>query len=132
MFQLPGNFEWLPPWGPLHSEDDALQFGRFQAEIESGETIATRLVDELRREMPDGHQLASCRLRAIGQCHSDPNEFLFATDDPGRPLAVVHLTWREETDPTWPYTVCYLDTDDWIAQMRREGAPNPPPDDANG
>jgi len=122
MFSLPGDFRWLAPWSALDDDADpcALECGQMQADIESGGTVGTGLVAELRREMPAGHRLANCNLCVVGRCDVDHNEFLFATDDPEIALACVHLTWRVETNPMWPYTYTYASAEAWAAQMQCE------------
>jgi hypothetical protein len=59
------------------------------------------LQGELSRELPHGHVLKgqTCVACAVG---ADPDDVVFRLSD-GR-YAVVHLTWREESDVTWPYT----------------------------
>jgi len=124
MFELPSDFEWLAPWSELtnDADPDALEGGQIQAELESGQTIASGLVEEMRREMSPGHRLANCGLRIIGKCNADHNEFLFATDDVTAPIAFVHLTWRTESNDIFPHTQPYATLDDWVAQMKRENA----------
>jgi hypothetical protein len=120
MFALPPNFQWLAPWSPVGDQSICLEWGQIQATLESGERIGDYLVEELRREMPAGHVLKDCGLVAIGRCLADPNEFLFATDSPETPLAVVHLTWHAETNPVWPFTRTYRTVEDWVTQMKAE------------
>lgn len=120
MFELPHDFQWLPPWSALDHEPSALAWGELIAELEFGEQVADCLVAELRREMPNGHVLKHCELAAVGRCDADPNEFLFATDSPQAPLVVVHLTWSVETDPMWPFTYTFSTLQDWIEQMNKE------------
>ncbi len=124
MFELPTDFEWLAPWSALtnDADPDAIEGGQIQAEIESGQTIASGLVAELCREMPIGHRLAGCELRVIGRCDADHNEFLFATDDPSAPIACVHLTWKIESNANWPHADVYASPNEWISQMKRENA----------
>ena len=47
--------------------------------------------------------------QAVAVNSHDPDEFLFITDLPDMQLASVHLTWKIEIDPTWPYTIGYRD-----------------------
>lgn len=120
MFKLPIDFQWLAPWGPIADESPALEWGEVQAELESDEIVGHTLAAELKRETPDGHLLRYCRVQVIGRCMADPNEFLFATDSKNARLARVHLTWRAETEPTWPYTITYPTMEQWKAQMQKE------------
>jgi hypothetical protein len=127
MFTLPPDFEWIPPWEPIKDESAVLGDRQLMSALEakllgkpSPGTVANSLAAELRREMPAGHRLARCNLRAVGRCIEDADDILFTTDDDSAPLAVVHLTWHIETDPVWPYTVIYHSLEDWIAQMKHE------------
>ncbi len=103
MFQLPSDFRWLAPWSPIDAE------------------TARDIEDELRREIPDGHVLAGCQFKAIGES-DNYDDFLFATDSDDIPLASVHLTWRVESDPTWPGTAVYRSLVAWINAMANEHA----------
>jgi hypothetical protein len=62
---------------------------------------------ELQSEVCAGHPLYSESCRVVGWNTEDPNEFLFVTANAEMPLAFVHLTWKSESDPTWPFTVGY-------------------------
>lgn len=59
------------------------------------------LARELAREMPPGHVLHGRRLRAVAR-RVDDDDVAFEVEGAG--LCVVHLTWRVETDPGWPWT----------------------------
>lgn len=60
-----------------------------------------RLVRALREQMAPEHPLNGIRLKAIMQSdHSD--DVLYEMRD-GR-VALVHLTWQQETRPNWPST----------------------------
>ncbi len=127
MFTLPPDFEWMPPWEPIEDESVVLDGRQLMADLGAKMlgrvnpgTVANSLAAELRREMPAAHRLARCDLRAVGRCVEDADDILVTTDDASAPLAVVHMTWRIETDPAWPYTVIYHSLDDWIAQMKHE------------
>ena len=94
--RLPEDFEWPDPWEPV---------------TDSGET----LVDELRRELPAGHVLSGVPAVAVAR-RTDCDDVLFATSDPSKLLALVHLTWsgQVEPDPRWPRTTLYDGWQDWI------------------
>lgn len=62
---------------------------------------------ELQSETCLGHLLHNISCRAVAYNADDVNEFLFTTESAAIPLAFVHLTYKAETDPTWPYTVSY-------------------------
>lgn len=59
------------------------------------------ILAELKREIQPGHQLAQFKLfpllRARGR-----DDLLVRTIGPGATLWLVHLTWRAESDPSWP------------------------------
>lgn len=81
---IPAEIEWLEPWTP-ESDEDGL------------------LANELRREVCDHHILFGINVRAVGR-RIDCDDVLFVTDDPQKPIAVVHLTWRIESDRSWPWS----------------------------
>ena len=90
---VPANIEWLAPWKPELDENGLL-------------------AKELQREVCDSHILSGVNTRAVGT-RIDSDDVLFTTDDPRNPLAVVHLTWKFESDPNWPATSIYRDWHDW-------------------
>ena len=94
MTEVPDDFRWPTPWQPLPLPEGWLGLVRSAEE-------------ELQSEVPSGHPLYRVACRAGAFNSEDPNEILFATADPALPLAFVHLTFRAETDPRWPYTVGY-------------------------
>lgn len=104
MFKLPSDFSWLPPWSPLDDDHDAVE-----------------LADELRREISHSHVLADCEFIAVGESERY-DDFLFVTNSAAKPIAFVHLTWKQERDPTWPFTVIYRSLDEWISEMTKDNA----------
>jgi hypothetical protein len=94
MTDVPPDFDWPAPWRPLPFPD-----GRPDrvASIEA----------ELEREVPPGHVLYGLRCRAVAYNTDDSDDFVFVTDRADVQVAYVHLTWRPEHDPKWPYTVAY-------------------------
>jgi hypothetical protein len=90
---VPPDLEWLEPWQRLESRDDSF-------------------VRELERELPPQHVLRGATVVAVAR-RIDCDDVLFATTDPMKPLAVVHLTWSIETNPTWPHTTLYLSWSEW-------------------
>jgi hypothetical protein len=119
MYELPENFDWLPPWYPIEDEEYHLKWGQMLPD--SGERpVGKSLVKELELEMPKGHVLYGLSLKAVAYCSADPNEFLFVSNDSAKPIACVHLTWKKEKDQTWPYTTVYSSSEEWFIQMKRE------------
>lgn len=87
---------WLEPWEPVDES-------------------ATNLEEELRRELPKGHQLSSLSVEVIAR-RTDCDDVLFGTSDPKHAYAVAHLTWagRPESTPEWPQTTTYESLGDWV------------------
>jgi hypothetical protein len=97
--ELSPNVEWLEPWQRLEGPDDAL--------------VREPLVRELEKELPPQHVLRGVSVVPVAR-RIDCDDVLFATTDPLKPLAVVHLTYSTETDPNWPHTTLYASWSDWI------------------
>src|SRR5262245_47306269 len=94
MPKVPSDFSWPASWKPLPLPEGWLgSVGSAEAELQS--------------EVCPGHLLYCVACKAVAFNADDLNEFLFITDNPAAPLAFVHLTFRSETDPEWPYTVGY-------------------------
>ena len=68
----PPQLEWLEPWQRFEASGDAF-------------------VRELQKEVPAQHVLHGLQVIAVAR-RIDCDEVLFATSDPTKPLAVVHLT----------------------------------------
>jgi hypothetical protein len=94
MIDVPDDFLWPAAWKPLPLPDGWLGL------VRSAEA-------ELQSEVCPGHCLYRVACRAVAFNADDVNEFLFVTDNATAPLAFVHLTFRAESDPFWPYTVVY-------------------------
>ena len=62
---------------------------------------ASSLESELRRELPEGHVLCGRRCSAFATS-DERDDVVFELED--GTFALVHLTWKQETDPTWPFT----------------------------
>ena len=73
------------------------------------------LAEELRREVPAGHRLFNLPVKAIAR-RSDCDDVLFQIEDGSGRVAVVHLTWRVESDTTWPFTGIYESLESWFAR----------------
>jgi len=74
---------------------------------------ANLLAAELKKECPLGHILRGLPARAIAT-RIDRDDVLFEIEGIRQSLAVVHLTWREETDPRWPSTKVFENWEQWI------------------
>jgi len=96
---IPKNIEMFPPW---------------QAILDlPNENRAELLAAELVAELPPSHVLYGLKARAVA-VRSDRDDVLFEVDGGETPLAVVHLTWRKETDPRWPGTVLFRSWEQWL------------------
>ncbi len=71
------------------------------------------LVAELQREVCKKHPPYGVNVKAVGH-RIDCDDVLFTTSETERPLAVVHLTYSKEDDPTWPATSFFNGWGDWI------------------
>lgn len=98
--EIPKDFKWPTSWKPLPLPKGWLGI------LQSAEA-------ELQSEVCPGHLLYHVTCRAVAFNSDDVNEFLFTTSRPGMPLAFVHLTFRAETNPMWPYTVGYSGWEDF-------------------
>ena len=96
--EVPSNLEWLTPWEPVNDPNE-------------------ELVAELKKELGPDHILHGLEYVALGH-RIDCDDFLFATSDQHKPLAVVHLTWKgnTEADQRWPSSAIHSDWQDWIAR----------------
>jgi hypothetical protein len=93
--EIPPGFQWVIPWEPLKDSGDGF-------------------VKELHREMPPSHILHGVPVIAVGH-RIDCDDVLFATSDPSKPFAVVHLAWHgPETNSKEPWTALYESWQDWI------------------
>ena len=72
---------------------------------------------ELRRECIEGHVLYGLEVRAVATADWS-DDALFALED-GR-WALVHLTWKTETDPGWPATMLYPDYESVMKQLHAD------------
>ena len=84
----PSELDWPDNWGALHY-DDIPKFTR-----------------ELNKEICKDHILYGLPLCALGRCQGNDN-FLFQIESAAEKFALVHLTWRKETDPRWPTTMLF-------------------------
>lgn len=89
-------FQWPEPWG-----ETGLEMGR-------------ALEAELKCEVTLGHPLHGVSVSALAR-RDDCDDVLFAII--GSPsVAVVHLSYRKETNPSWPYSQFYADLSEWEEQ----------------
>ena len=75
---------------------------------------ADRLSARLESELPEEHVLHGLKVRAVAT-RIDRDDVLFEIEGSEMPLAVVHMTWRKETNPHWPHTRLFPSWNDWVA-----------------
>ncbi|MEP7340554.1 MAG: hypothetical protein ABI977_22680 [Acidobacteriota bacterium] len=83
--------EWLDPWRPESSG----------------------LERELVSEVSPRHPLFQIEAIAIAR-RDDNDDVLFFLPKYAPPLAVVHLTWRKQTETEWPFTCFYNSIADFV------------------
>jgi len=97
---IPDYIEILTPWRIIEDSPEIKDH-------------AKRLADELESEVPPNHVLYGLKTRALAT-RRDRDDVLFEIEGGQMPLAVVHMTWRKETDPYWPSTKLFQSWDDWV------------------
>lgn len=85
------------------------------------------LNEELHREIPPGHLLYGLTTTVVAVCTVTHKDFIFATNDPVQPIALVHLMGTKGTTPKWPYTTVFRTLDEWTAEMKEWNAEFPGP-----
>ncbi|WP_287970274.1 hypothetical protein [Microcystis sp. LE19-195.1E] len=75
--------------------------------------VAAKLLSELRRELPAGHQLFGQEVQAIAR-RDDRDDVLFRSREESGPVFWVHLTWCVESDPKWPWSEVYESLEDFL------------------
>jgi hypothetical protein len=92
--------EFLTPW--YADNNDALTF-------------------ELKREAAKGHVLHDVSVNAVAR-RQDTDDVLFSLQDGTGRVAVVHLTWKMETNPAWPRVSMFQDFASWLETMNGDHA----------
>ena len=77
------------------------------------------LATELARELPSSHVLHGVPVSVIAR-RQDADDVLFALNDGTGRVAVVHLTWSVEKDPSLPETIVFSSLESWYEAMRAE------------
>lgn len=96
MASVPNSVTWLEPWTKtVGGADDSM-------------------AQELHREVGVEHVLHGAKVVTVAR-RIDCDDVLFASDDPAKPLAVVHLTFAQHPEPAprWPDTKIYQGWEDW-------------------
>lgn len=95
---IPPNIEILVPWRAIESADHHSTFS-----------------DRLKNDMPPKHVLHGVEVTAVAT-RIDRDDVLFEVQGGEMPLAVVHMTWRKETDPHWPSTKLFRSWEHWASE----------------
>ena len=98
---IPANIEILKPCYPLD---------RPHMEVR-----AQQLSAALEKELSPGHVLYRVAANAVAT-RIDRDDVLFEIEDDENCLAVVHLTWQRETDPSWPTVKLFRSWDQWASE----------------
>ena len=80
---------------------------------ETSEKKGELLTAELSSELSPTHVLYGLTARPVA-ARIDRDDVLFESKDVAMPLAVVHLTWRKESDARWPTTRFFASWEQWI------------------
>lgn len=83
----------------------------------SGEERA-KFSAELNREVCEGHALENRSMEAVARLNGR-DDFLFRDNHGTDECFVVHLTWREETSPDFPWTTRFKSFDDFFRNWKR-------------
>ncbi len=75
---------------------------------------ADDLVAELKHEVPSGHPLHGVPVLALAENIAAYDDFLFQLEDGTGRVAFVHLTWKKESNPEFPFTVIYQAIEDFF------------------
>ena len=88
--------------------------GWFPVSDEEARRFEAELVRELSPQHPLFRVSAECRAR-----RKDRDDFLFSLSGVSSSLAVVHLTWRPEKLPDFPWTTMFSSEDDFGNNWRK-------------
>ena len=95
---VPESLEILIPWRIITN---------------TSEKKAELFTAELSSELSPKHVLYGLRARAVA-ARIDRDDVLFEIEGADMVLAVVHLTWRKESDPRWPTTRFFASWEEWV------------------
>lgn len=101
----PEKCTWPKPWRFINSSESSQEVLGSQPYEPDPRKFTFEA--ELQHEVCPSHPLYRVNCRAVARSCEHPDEFIFLTDRPDMPLAFVHLTWRVEEDPEFPYTIGY-------------------------
>ena len=95
-----------------------------------------KLSQELRHETPKRHILYGLKTQALAR-RIDCDDVLFEILDGSQQVAVVHLTWTQEFEPSWPATEVYMNIERWekecmLPEYQEWNAEHPPNENNDG
>lgn len=96
---IPTNVDILAPWKAIEASEERSEL--LSAELETG--------------LPQKHVLHGLKVTAVA-ARVDRDDVLFEVVGSEMPLAVVHMTWRKETDPRWPSTKLFRSWEHWVQE----------------
>jgi hypothetical protein len=97
---IPDDIEMLIPWRIIEDSPEI-------------QNRAEHLSARLASDVPPKHVLCGLQARAVAT-RIDRDDVLFEVEGGEMPLAVVHMTWRKETDPRWPNTKLFQSWEQWV------------------
>jgi len=95
---VPENVEILIPWRII---------------TDTSEKSAEVLTAELSSELVPKNVLYGLAPRAVA-ARIDRDDVLFEIEGADMALAVIHLTWRKESVPSWPITRFFANWEEWV------------------
>jgi hypothetical protein len=95
---IPVNIDILKPWEALTGAEKSESFSA-----------------QLKTTLPEMHVLNGLKVTAVA-ARIDRDDVLFEVVGGETPLAVVHMTWRKETDPRWPSTKLFRSWEHWVQE----------------
>ena len=120
MFQFPNDFNWWFPWRPLDCQE-TFNFEHDKSIQRTGRPPGHFLLQQLHRELVDGHILFGETVLAIAANTVFPNDVLFTTANPAKPIVRVRLSWSNlRTTAEFPKTEVFESLDAWILEMKLE------------
>jgi hypothetical protein len=99
---IPKNITLLKPWEAI-------------SDTEEQQNHTALPCERLKRDLPGGHVLSRVDVKIVAR-RIDKDDVLCELEGAEYPLAVVHMTWRKETDPRWPRTRFFRDWQYWVEE----------------
>lgn len=97
---IPDNIEIVTPWKRIE-------------DLPEIKNQAEHLSARLKEDLPSKHVLQGLKMKAVAR-RVDRDDVLFEIEGREMSLAVVHMTWRKETDSNWPDTQFFENWEQWV------------------